>query len=200
MDSVDYYNKYANLYFDSTVNLDLSEILKRFMEYLEPGDTVLDLGCGSGRDSKIMLENGLEVILLDASQELCELADIYTGVEPLCMDFREMDFHEVFQGIWACASLLHVGKNEIEGILNQILAALKPGGTFYMSVKKGSFEGFRRERYFADYSVEELQQLFQRIPEFRLIDIWETEDVRIARNQEKWLNVLAVRRTDLEAE
>lgn len=195
MDSVDYYNKYANLYFDSTVNLDLSEILNSFLEYLEPGDTVLDLGCGSGRDSKIMLEKELEVTLLDASEELCALADIYTGIEPLCMDYQDIDFHEVFQGIWACSSLLHARKDEMPGILNRILKALKPGGVFYMSVKKGDFEGFRHERYFADYSMEEMRQIFYKIPGFEVISIWETDDVRATRDKERWVNVLARKNT-----
>lgn len=196
MDSVDYYNKYANVYFDNTVNLDMGETLNRFLSYCKPGDNVMDLGCGSGRDAKVMMEHGLEVTLLDASRELCTLADIYTGVEPLCMDYREMDFDEVFHGIWACASLLHIPKNELLGMLGRIHAALKPQGVCYFSVKRGSFEGFRHERFFADYEREELVKLCEGIAGFLLIDCWETTDIRINREEECWINILLQKNTD----
>lgn len=189
MDSVDYYNKYANVYFDSTVELDMTDILDRFLEHMSPGDSVLDLGCGSGRDGKLMMEEGLEVTFLDASEELCELADIYTTVEPLCMDYREMEFTDVFDGIWACASLLHITKKELPEVLNKIATALKEDGIFYMSVKKGDFEGFRNERFFADYRASELKAILKEIPTFEIMDIWETGDVRSNR-EEEWINVL----------
>lgn len=189
MDSVDYYNKYANVYFDSTVELDMTDILNRFLEHMSPGDSVLDLGCGSGRDGKLMMEEGIEVTFLDASEELCELADIYTTVEPLCMDYRDMEFTDVFDGIWACASLLHITKQELPQVLDKIATALKQEGIFYMSVEKGDFEGFRNERFFADYTVSELKKMLKAVPSFEILDIWETSDVRSNR-EEEWVNVL----------
>ena len=120
MDSVDYYNKYANVYFENTVNLDMIPTLDKFLAYVKPGGNVLDLGCGSGRDAKIMMERELEVTLLDASKEMCALADIYTGLEPLCMDMREMDFDEVFHGIWACASILHLSREKLPNIFHKM--------------------------------------------------------------------------------
>lgn len=195
MDSVDYYNKYANVYFDNTVNLDMGETLERFLSYCKPGDNVLDLGCGSGRDSKVMMEHGLEATLLDASEELCTLADIYTGVEPLCMDYRDMDFDEVFHGIWACASLLHIRKAELPKMLKRIYDALKPQGVCYFSVKKGSFEGFRHERFFADYERKELVELCEGNTGFLLIDCWETTDIRMNREGD-WINILLQKNTN----
>ena len=190
MDSVDYYNKYANVYFDSTVNLTMGETLMRFMNLLDNGATVLDLGCGSGRDAKVMLEAGMEVTLLDAAEEMCELADIYTGVEPLCMDVRDMHFNEVFDGIWACASLLHLSKEDLATVLDKICDSLKPEGVFYFSVKEGNFEGYRQERFFADYTQREVKELLEKFPHFQVIDIWETQDVREVRREQKWVNVL----------
>ncbi len=189
MDSVDYYNKYSNAYFDSTVEIDMSEKLNRFLEMLDSGDTVLDLGCGSGRDAKVMLENNLEVTLLDASPELAELADIYTGVEPLVMDMRDMDFEGVFDGIWACASLLHLPKDDMPDMLNKLYAALKSGGVIYISVKQGDFEGFRQERFYADYEPNELKKLIEDVNGFTDIDIWTNEDTHV--ENQTWVNVLA---------
>ena len=192
MDSVDYYNKYSNAYFDSTVEIDMSEKLDRFMEMLDSGDTVLDLGCGSGRDSKVMLDNNFEVTLLDASSELAELADIYTGVEPLVMDMREIDFEGVFDGIWACASLLHLPKDDMPDMLNKLHAALKSDGVIYISVKKGDFEGFRQERFYADYEPEELRKLIEDVNGFTDIDIWTNDDAHV--ENQTWVNILARKR------
>jgi predicted TPR repeat methyltransferase len=136
------------------------------------------------------MEHGLEVTFLDASEKLCELADIYTDVEPLCMDYRDMQFTEVFEGIWACASLLHIGKRDLPEMLAKVAAALKPSGVFYMSVKKGDFEGFRNERFFADYSSSELERLIEQTKGLNVIEIWESADVR-GNLEDEWLNVLA---------
>ncbi|WP_277408975.1 class I SAM-dependent methyltransferase [Lacrimispora xylanisolvens] len=107
MDSIDYYNKYAAKEFEETVNQDMSEIMREFLNYLEEGDTILDLGCGSGRDSLTLYELGYDVTPLDASSEMCKLAEIHTGLDVLQMTFEQIDFDDVFDGIWACASLLH---------------------------------------------------------------------------------------------
>ena len=71
MDSIDYYNKYAAKEFEETVNQDMSKIMKEFTDLLEEGDTILDLGCGSGRDSLTFYDLGYDVTPLDASEELC---------------------------------------------------------------------------------------------------------------------------------
>ena len=81
MDSIDYYNKYAAKVFEETVDQDMSEIRTEFLNLLEEGDTILDLGCGSGRDSLIFYELGYDVTAMDASEEMCKLAEIHTGLE-----------------------------------------------------------------------------------------------------------------------
>ncbi|MGL6217972.1 MAG: class I SAM-dependent methyltransferase, partial [Lacrimispora sphenoides] len=85
MDSIDYYNKYAAKEFEETVNQDMSGIMKEFLDLLKEGDTILDLGCGSGRDSLSFYELGYDVTPLDASEEMCKLAEIHTGLEVLQM-------------------------------------------------------------------------------------------------------------------
>ena len=120
MDSIGYYNRYAATYFESTVNIDLSETRARFEKVLPEGGSILDLGCGSGRDSLAFLEDGYEVTPLDGSPEMCALAEIHTDLEVLNMTFEELDFDEVFDGIWACASLLHVPTAKISDILDKV--------------------------------------------------------------------------------
>ncbi|MBE5978182.1 MAG: methyltransferase domain-containing protein [Paenibacillaceae bacterium] len=191
MDSIDYYNKYAAKEFEETVNQDMSEIMREFLNYLEEGDTILDLGCGSGRDSLTLYELGYDVTPLDASSEMCKLAEIHTGLDVLQMTFEQIDFDDVFDGIWACASLLHTPKKELSGILTKIARALNEKGILYMSFKLGDFEGFRGERYFSDFTTDSISQLLRENGRFEILKLWETEDIRSGHSDVKWLNVLA---------
>lgn len=190
MDSIDYYNKYAAKEFEETVNQDMSGIMKEFLNFLDEGDTILDLGCGSGRDSLTFYELGYDVTPLDASEEMCKLAEIHTGLEVLQMTFEQMDFDKVFDGIWACASLLHTPKKELSDILTKIARALNDKGILYMSFKLGDFEGFRGKRYFCDFTEDSFTELLRDNGRFEIIKLWETEDVRSGHSGIKWLNVL----------
>lgn len=191
MDSIDYYNKYAAKEFEETVNQDMSEIMKEFLSHLEEGDTILDLGCGSGRDSLTLYELGYDVTPLDASSEMCKLAEIHTGLDVLQMTFDQMNFDDVFDGIWACASLLHTPKKELSGILTKIARALNDKGILYMSFKLGDFEGFRGERYFSDYTEDSISQMIRENGRFEIEKLWETDDIRSGHSDVRWLNVLA---------
>ncbi len=191
MDSIEYYNKYAAKIYEDTVDADMSEVLNEFLSHLEEGDTILDLGCGSGRDSLAMYEMGYDVTPLDASEEMCKLAEIHTGMDVLTMSFEDMEFEDAFDGIWACGSLIHVPKKELPEILVRLSDALCKNGVLYLSVKQGDFEGFRGERYFSDYTEESLEALVLKTGLFRIIKIWETEDVRSSHPDTIWVNLLA---------
>lgn len=191
MDSIEYYNKYAAKVYEDTVNQDMSEIMGEFLKELEEGDTILDLGCGSGRDSLAFYELGYDVTPLDASEEMCKLAEIHTGLEVLNMACEEMEFSEVFNGVWACGSLIHIPKKELPVVLQKISDALKPEGVLYLSFKLGDFEGFRGERYFSDYTKEAVEKAVVKTGLFQIVKVWETKDVRSSHPDTKWVNVLA---------
>lgn len=194
MDSIEYYNKYASKVYEDTIDIDMSELLQEFLDELEEGDTILDMGCGSGRDSLTMYEMGYDVTPLDASEEMCKLAEIHTGLDVLQMTYDEMEFEDVFDGIWACGSLLHVPKNEMPEILGRVHDALCSNGVFYMSVKKGDFEGFRGERYFCDYTMESLKNMVDKTGLFDILKVWENDDVRSSHPDTVWVNLLARKR------
>ena len=196
MDSIDYYNRYAATYFESTVGLDVSENRIRFEKVLPEGGSLLDLGCGSGRDSLAFLEDGFEVTPLDGSPEMCALAEIHTGLEVLNMTFEELDFDEVFDGIWACASLLHVPENEMPDILKKVGLALKQGGYLFISVKEGEFEGIRDGRYFVDYKKRKLMDMLEDTEIFTVKEVWKSEDVKTHISDTRWLNIIAKTRID----
>lgn len=191
LDSIDYYNRYAKIYFESTVNSDLSEARNKFMKVLPEGGTILDLGCGSGRDSLAFFEEEYEVTPLDGAEEMCALAEIHTDLEVLHMTFAELDFDEVFDGVWANASLLHVPEKDMPDILRKVGMALKPGGHLYLSVKEGDFEGIRGGRYFVDYSKRKLIDLLESTGIFRIKEFWKNDDTREEFSETKWLNVIA---------
>lgn len=170
----------------------MGETVLKFVDLVKEGGTILDLGCGSGRDSKTFLERGFEVTAMDASSEMCELASIHTGLEVLNIDMRQMEFDQVFDGIWACASLLHVTPDELGDMFGRIERALTPGGIFYMSVKTGSEQGFRNKRYFADYEIQDLICMCNEKSNLSIVETWHTEDVRADRTGDSgWSNLLA---------
>lgn len=196
MDSIDYYNRYAKTYFESTVNLDLSEARKRFEKVLPEGGSILDLGCGSGRDTLAFYEDEYEVTPLDGSEEMCALAQIHTDLEVLNMTFQDLDFDEVFDGVWASASLLHVPEKEMPEVLKKIGFALKPGGYLYISVKEGDFEGIRSGRYFVDYTRRKLTDLIEDTGVFKVKDSWKSDDIREYISDTKWINIIARKKLD----
>lgn len=189
MDSIDYYERYANAYYENTVEWNMEEILNRFLELLPENAEVLDLGCGSGRDTVAMEDAGCYVTPMDGSQEMCRLAEILTDKEVLHMTFEEMDFEEVFDGIWACASLLHVPGQDMLRIMRKVMDALVPGGILYMSFHYGEKEEYRGERFFCDYTEKTIRRILRKLSDANIVDIWTTEDGG-NRAAVKWLNVL----------
>lgn len=197
MGSIDYYNRYAVPYYEETVDVDMTEVIEPFMELLPENAEVLDLGCGSGRDTIVLEERGFYVTPMDGSEEMCKLAEINTDQEVLQMTYDEMEFDDVFDGIWACAALVHLTDDEIREIMKKLIQALKADGILYFSVHKGDRDGIYNGRYFRDYTRKELSDLMEEFPELELINMWTTQDARSGKSDGQWLNVLA-KKSDIE--
>lgn len=191
--TLSYYNNSAKSFIEGTVDADSSDLRQRFLNYLPSNAHILDLGCGSGRDSKAFLEQGYTVTAMDGSAECCRLASDYIGQAVLYKTFDELDFDREFDGVWACASLLHVPYGELTEIFKKIAQALKPCGFLYASFKYGEFEGERNGRYFTDLIEERMKVLIEPIEGFKIVETFVTEDVREDRDGEKWLNVIIKR-------
>ncbi|WP_461813004.1 class I SAM-dependent methyltransferase [Faecalimonas sp.] len=188
--TLNYYDTNANSFINDTISVDFSDIQNRFLELLPINPYILDFGCGSGRDTKYFLEKGCQVVAADGSKKLCKEASAYAGIEVKQMLFQELNYVDVFDGIWACASILHVPKSELLSIIRKMCNALKVNGVIYTSFKYGVFEGERNGRYFTDFTEVSFQQFISEISELAMEKYWITEDVRQGRGEEKWLNLI----------
>ena len=112
------------------------------------GLSLLDLGCGPGRDLLYFNKEGHHAIGLDGSYEFCEMAKSLTGLQVLQQDFLKLELPEQFvDGIFANASLFHVPSQEMIRVLKQLRSALKPKGVLFSSNPRGNTEGWQGDRY-----------------------------------------------------
>lgn len=189
-----YYNKNATQFYNTTVTADMSETIEKFTATLPSHATrILDLGCGSGRDSLYFLNHGYQVTAIDGSPELCQKATTLIGQPVICQRFEDINYQNQFDGIWACASILHVEKSALTNIFQKLTNALKPNGTIYASFKYGDFEGERGGRYFTDLTETTFTALIAPITNLELVQSFITTDVRPGRQDERWLNVIVMR-------
>ena len=188
--TIEYYNNNAEAFAAETINADMSYCLERFLKYLEPGSRVLDAGCGSGRDTIAFMENGYVVDAFDASEEICRLASEKTGIEVKCLRFEDLSGSDEYDGIWACASLLHVRKKDLPGVFHKLNELLMAGGILYASFKYGTGEREKNGRFFTDMTEPELVSLVTS-EGMDILELFRTKDVRPGRTNEEWVNVIA---------
>lgn len=192
--TLEFYNSMAADFVQGTLYADVEPLRQSFLKYLKHGAAILDLGCGSGRDSKYFLEKGYSVTAADGSAELCKLASEFIGREVVQITFDRLDYDRMFDGIWACASLLHVPSTQLPAIFGKISRSLKPGGYLYVSFKYGIFEGERNGRYFTDLTEESLAGIISRYKELEIKEMAISNDVREDRHDEKWINAIIWKR------
>ena len=193
--TIQYYEEHAEEFAANTLGADMASIRSRFLAYLSTGCRILDFGCGTGRDAKAFLDLGYEVTAIDGSEALCQIARSLTGLPVQCLDFRCFTpvEGEGYEGVWACASLLHLQKDELLPVMKVLSQALIPGGAFYVSFKYGTFEGERNGRHFTDFTPEDFSEFLKSIPELSVAEYWVTGDVRPGRGDERWLNIVLQR-------
>lgn len=185
-----YYNENAQSFASGTVSVKFTEVQDKFLEKLNSDAYILDLGCGAGRDTKYFLSRGYQIDAIDGSEQLCRIASKYAGIKVRQMLFQELDEKEKYDGIWACASILHLPKKQLREVLENMYAALKSEGWIYTSFKYGKFEGERNGRYFTDFTTDTFKEFIHDMHGLKIEEHWITGDVRPGRGEEKWLNLL----------
>lgn len=199
---IDYYNAHADVYAKRTCNADMHQTRTHFLNALAGAFPelprsrcrILDFGCGSGRDTKEFLSLGYQASALDGSEKLAALASAYTGIPVRCCLFQNFGDHSCYEGIWACASLLHLTAGELQDVLVHIKDALVPGGILYASFKYGSGEQERSGRYYLDLNEKSVRNLIQLQSGLLLTEQWISGDVLPGREDERWLNLLLQRK------
>lgn len=174
-DNLEYYNNNAKLYFEQTNTGNFQENYEKFLNKIGKGSYILDFGCGSGRDSKYFIEHGYKVKSIDGSIEMCKIASNYINQEVECMLFEDLKEIDTYDGIWACASILHVEKEKLANIFIKMINALKPNGIIYTSFKKGSGYEIKEGKYYNYITKEEMEALLSTLnTKVEIIDYFET--------------------------
>jgi SAM-dependent methyltransferase len=187
--NIEYYNVNAETFFTGTVNADMSAWRDKFETYVTDGGRILDAGCGSGRDSRAFKQHGYSVVAIDASKEMCRRASELLSQEVWQMKFDEISFEDEFDGIWACASLLHVPEKELPAIMKKLKKALTDKGVLYASFKYGEGTVMRGERTFVDFTEDTLRD-FLEASGFAVKECDITHDIRPGRGDEIWVNAI----------
>ena len=188
--TINYYNLNAKNFIENTQNADMHIPQNRFHRLLAEHACILDFGGGSGRDTKFFLQKGYDVTATDGSAELCKLVSAFSGIDVKEMLFQDLDAISMYNGIWACSSILHLPKIEQFPVFQKMCNALKENGVIYTSFKYGNFEGERNGRYFTDFREDTFQEFIKEIPELTVEEQQITSDVRPGRGEEKWLNLI----------
>ena len=192
--TLDFYNNNSKEYIETTLSADMSHLYNDFLKHIPKGGHILDLGCGSGRDSVEFIKQGYNVTAVDGSKELSIAASKLIEQEVICSKFEELQLTEKFHGIWACASLLHVNRKDILDVIKNVSSNLKDNGVFYMSFKYGEKEYIdEKRRYFNCYTEETFNELISKVEALDIMKIYKTIDIVPGRGDITWLNILCIK-------
>lgn len=187
--SVAYYDKNAFQFFNGTFAVNMTSSYCRFLPFVPAGGSILDAGCGSGRDSLYFKVSGYKVTAIDASKEMSILASEATGLNVINCELDQFLAPSPFDGIWACASLLHTPERQLKNTMSHLISLLADGGVFYLSFKHGSGEHVIGERTFTNLNEDGLKAILADLPVF-IIDSWISRDARPEKQHELWCNAV----------
>lgn len=192
--TIAYYDRTAEAYAKATLDVDMAPIYRRFLAHVPPAGEILDAGSGSGRDTLAFLDLGYRVQAFDASAKLCALSSALTGVATRHLRFQDLDDENAFDGVWACASLLHVAEAELGDAIARLIGALRIGGALYMSFKLGEGERVTDDgRMFTDMDEPRLREIFRAPRHARLDDVWISGGEGTLKGRADWLNAIAIK-------
>lgn len=170
--------------FTKNYNFEIPDI---FLSYLSNNSHILDLGCGTGRDSKYFVDKGYEVTSIDGSKEMCNIAQSLLKKEVEQINFLDINYKEEFDGVFACASLLHLDNEDLIVVLNKISRALKQNGILYTCFKYGDSTRVDNGRFYNDMNEEKFFDLVKNIENLKIIKSWISEQYK---SDTKFLNYI----------
>lgn len=183
------YDQSAASFADNFWRASLEQVWNTFSEMMPPGGMILDLGCGAGRDVARFNQGGFLAIGADLSMGLLKEAHSRTGGEFVQSDMRAIPFGSAqFDGVWVCASLLHIPRPHAPNVLAQTFRVMGLGSIIYIAVKQGDGEDWEERegpRFFVFYQEDELVEMI-RATGFSMETSWITEA-----GGQPWINVIA---------
>ncbi len=187
--TLDYYNQKADDFFAGTIDHDVEQNISALLRHINaaPPFTILDVGCGPGRDLKTFTQRGHVAIGLEGAARFVEIAKSYSGCEVWLQDFINPVLPENhFDGIYANASLFHVPSQALPAVLLKYHAALKPAGVLFSSNPRGmNQEGWMNGRYGAYYDLVTWRVYMQAAGFVELMHYYRPEGA--PREQQPWL-------------
>jgi SAM-dependent methyltransferase len=192
-DTIAFYDHEAALYVARPQDTELAR-LGRFLDELAPGASILELGCGGGRDAEAMIRRGFGVTPTDGSAAMAAEAERRLGRPVRVMRFEDLDAEAAYDAVWANASLLHAPAEALASILAGVHRALKPGGRFLASFKAG--DGPARDklgRYYNFPSEAALRAAYAAAGPWASLDIEHDKGGGYDGVARDWLICLAVR-------
>ena len=192
--SSNFYSENAGDFISRTAELDVSSLYAEVLPLIPESGSILDAGCGSGRDARYFINRGYRVHAFDASKEIADHASNLIGQDVENTTFESFDTETIFDGIWACASLLHISPQKLPENIKNLACFLKTGGVFYMSFKYGQGVRMRGSRRFTDMDKSSIEKLGTQLPFLTLNKSWITGDIRPGRIGEKWMNALWIKK------
>lgn len=205
--TVNFYNDNAQAFIEQTFSLEMQSLYEPFIASLpatpQSQHRILDVGCGSGRDSLHFAQLGLDVTAIDGSAAFIDIAkqsNDQRNAYRSNIDWQHCTFEEIhqrnwqkqFMGIWACASLLHVPYAELPVLIDNLIDTLVDDGVFYASFKYGNSERLVDKRFFCDMDEDRWQAIKQKLNHDFSDTVWLTEDQRVDKD-EMWFNILIKR-------
>ncbi len=198
-DTIGTYNHFAELYAEKRKELVLWNEIKKFQSLLQ-GKKILEVGCGPGRDAELFIKNGLDVTGIDLSESFISIASKNVpGARFIAMDVLELDFPKSsFDGVWSCASLIHLKKDDLSIALKNIHSVLKDEGILFVSLKLGVGEKIIMElefggnpRFFAYYSKADVKAALEKA-EFHVIECYLSNEKNMFGNSHRDTDFIVV--------
>ena len=190
----EFYDTHADAFIAQTRDVDMTALRQRFLDSLprrsDAAGRLLDAGCGAGRDARAFATAGYDVSAFDASPAMVAATEDHAGVPVRRMTFEGFAWEHPFEGIWACASLLHVAEEDLLDVLSRLALHLVPDGVLYMSFKVGTGMRTKDGRRFTDMTEARLGAFLDGRPGLTEREMWRTADRRPDRSGEEWLNTL----------
>ena len=184
-----WYNEHSEIYCKNTENIDMTNLYALFLPYIKLYCSILDAGCGSGRDSLYFLNSGYNVTSIDASEKMInEAKKRNRDGNFFVKEFQNISWINQFDAIWANASLLHMDDENIKISLEKFFSALKKDGLLFFTMKEGNEQKYIDERFYNFVSIQKMTEILKTIG-YTILISQENDDLN--GKEQKWITFLA---------